>query len=98
MQEQQCCFVKKENCEDVNEQINEVIAERVILAVIPVKGKGKIGYGTIEFVFSKGLCKKCFPEIFWVEIVNVEWIIGYDIRGIVQDPWYIETIAVAEKS
>jgi len=59
----------------MDDQVDEVITERVVLAEIPVQGKREVGDRAVELPFSEGLSEEGGPEGFRQEVIDQEGII-----------------------
>lgn len=70
----------------MDDQIDEVIAEGIFVAEIPVQGKREIGDWPVQLAFSKWLGKKRGPEGFRQEVVDQQGIILGDIGRVIKVP------------
>ena len=74
-----------------------MIAERVVLAEIPVQCKRKVCDWAVKMPFSEGLGEQGGPESFGQEVVDQEGIVLSDIGWVVEVPRDIKKVSVAYK-
>ena len=97
VQQKQGAFKEKGCSENVDEEVDKVIAEGLVLAAIPIKGKRKVGDRAEEMAFGKRLGEECRPEGLRHQVVDMERSIIQYIGAVVKIPGACEGVGIEKK-
>ncbi|VTR64699.1 hypothetical protein DESC_240090 [Desulfosarcina cetonica] len=81
-------------CQSVNDDIDQMVSPRVILAEVPVQGKCQTGNGSVIGTGMTGFGEKGLPEGPGHEVVDMQRPVIDDIGDIVHVPGGVERVGI----